>query len=325
MKRLYIILLLISTSSILPGQIRKEDKIRIREAIEISRQLGGNIWDGLNEPPFSILLIMDDFEYLIDHNETPDDFRKVGFDTLLNTIVYKRPTQMNKAFLATFPFAGINTIVIGTPENTGLNSTQWIITLLHERFHQYQYSSPGYFSDLNRLDLSNGDKTGMWQLNYPFPYENPQVNTSYKKFTSSLQYAVLGRDTDAWNALYDSLKNSFSDFKKSLGEKDYKYLAFQWYQEGIARYTEYAFLKSLITYEPSKAVRNLPNFIDFNLYEEEFTKDHIGNVTNLELAEYKRETAYDVGFALGLILDVVHQGWQAKYQDSRFDITQLLK
>lgn len=300
-----------------------EDRIRIREAKLISNQLGDLIWSGYNEPPFSVLLVTDDFEYLIEHYYQPEDFEKLDYDTIIHSRLHRRPTQMNKSFLATFPFAGLNTIVIGTPENTGLNSTEWIITLLHERFHQYQYSSPKYLLETAELNLSNGDETGMWQLNYPFPYKDPDVINAYETYTQALFNAVKSIDKENWEEAKDEFLEARKLFKSSLAPDDYKYISFQWYQEGIARYTEYAFLEKLANYESTKEVRQLDDFIPFDEYKKAFFKQHMENVVNLKLEEVGRITVYDVGFAEALILRELNPNWDKNYLKKKFDLEKL--
>ena len=46
---------------------------------------------------------------------------------------------------------------------------------MHEHFHQLQWAQPEYLKAIADLGLSKGDTTGMWMLNYPFPYDNPEL------------------------------------------------------------------------------------------------------------------------------------------------------
>lgn len=305
------------------GQLRPADHARIKEAKRISNQFGDSIWEGFDRTPFAILLVMDDYEYLFGHPNPPDDFEHFGYDSLIELTLFRRPTQMNKSFLATFPFAGINTVVIGTPENTGLNSTEWIITLLHERFHQYQYSSPGYFREVNALNLANGDETGMWQLNYPFPYKDMKVIEKYAIYTQALYDAVYSIGTERWDNAKKEFFQTRESFKSALSKDDYKYISFQWYQEGIARYTEYAFLEKLQNYELTKEARLLPDFVPFSEYKRLFLERHMKNVLNLKLEEVGRVTVYDVGFAEALIIRVVNPDWSEYYLKRKFDLERL--
>ena len=68
---------------------------------------------------------------------------------------------------------------MGQAENTlSKTSTPWIIMLLHEHFHQLQDSQPNFYADVSALNLSGADKSGMWMLNYPFPYDRKEVQES---------------------------------------------------------------------------------------------------------------------------------------------------
>jgi hypothetical protein len=90
--------------------------------------------------------------------------------------VWQRARVFSPTFLATFPaFGGSPVVIIGRAQTTGKRSTAWVLTVLHEHFHQLQMSRAGYFAAVNALDLAAGDTTGMWMLNYPFPYDSAPV------------------------------------------------------------------------------------------------------------------------------------------------------
>ena len=74
---------------------------------------------------------------------------------------------------ACFPAVGdVSTIVIGQPAATEQSSTFWVLTVLHEHFHQLQNAQPDYYSSVDSLNLARGDSTGGWMLNFPFPYDS---------------------------------------------------------------------------------------------------------------------------------------------------------
>ena len=178
--------------------------------------------------------------------------------------------------------------------------------------------------ETNELGLSNGDETGMWQLNYPFPYKNPQVVKSYNEYTEALYAAVKAIDTEQWITLKDKFLKQRQAFKESLSPNDYKYISFQWYQEGIARYTEYAFLERIVEeYEPTEEVKSLGDFVPFDSYKKEFFEKHIESVRNLKLEEVGRITVYDVGFAEALILRELNPDWDRNYLKKKFDLEKL--
>ena len=57
---------------------------------------------------------------------------------------------------------------------------------MHEHFHQLQYAQPGYYQAVAALGLSHGDQTGMWILNYPFPYTSASVTKSFAALRDQL-------------------------------------------------------------------------------------------------------------------------------------------
>ncbi|HEX4851889.1 MAG TPA: hypothetical protein VFV08_13835, partial [Puia sp.] len=135
--------------------LRYNDKVRIREASNIAKKFGDRLFNGYSSVPFAILLINDSTEFLIYHPNPSDDFKSLGYDSVLGSNVLYRHAIFSPSLLATFPAVnGLSCIVVGTPETTGKNSTEWIVTLLHEHFHQYQNAWPGYYESLNNLGLS---------------------------------------------------------------------------------------------------------------------------------------------------------------------------
>ena len=300
-------------------KMRHEDKLRIKEAIAISNQFGNGIWPGINEVPFVVLFVTDSIEFLINHPNPSADFKISEEDDLLKTKIFFRNRQYPKTFLATFPAVnGINCVVVGTPENTGKSSTDWIITLLHEHFHQFQYTQKDHYASVASLDLANGDETGMWQLNYPLPYDSLPISTQYSKYTRALSNAVSGINQNDFRKLLaqytDERKKLIGLFKPS----DYKYFSFQLWQEGIARYTEYKFLEVLDDYTPSVEVAALPDFVPFNKFREQFLTRHLASVTALKFETEKRVCFYDLGLAEGMLLDKLNPLWRSQYFSTRF-------
>jgi hypothetical protein len=305
-------------------EMRYQDKIRIREAMNISKQFGDQIWKGINDVPFVILLVTDSTEFLVNHPYPSDDFKLLGIDSILETNIYYRPTQYNIHFLATFPAVnGVTCIVVGVPENTIRNSTtNWTITLLHEHFHQYQVASVDYYKSVENLGLTGGDQTGMWMLNYPFPYDSTIIIEQYKKYTMALSKALASIGTKEIENNFNNYKTERNKFKKLLNPTDYRYFSFQVWQEGIANYTEYKFLEFLSDYKPSEEISQLSDFVSFNKYKEEFYKSQSNQLIQLGLKEDKRICFYAIGFAEGLLLDRLNPKWHKDYLINKFYIEQ---
>jgi len=301
--------------------LRYADKIRINEALKISSQYGDKLWNGYDSVPFAILLVTDSTEFLVNHPNPSDDFKLLGEDKILKAEVYYRKTQFGTHFLATFPAVkGLSCIVVGTPESTNKNSTEWIITLLHEHFHQYQNAYPDYYESVKNLDLSNGDQTGMWMLNYPFPYDSIQIMQQFVVYSNAL-YLTITSTTNK-----DFKKNVIKYFaerkklKEILSAPDYRYFSFQIWQEGLARYTEYKILELLKDFTPSEEVTLLPDFESFESLKTKMYNRETKNLLDNKLNNEQRICFYSTGFAEGLVLDSLNKNWRKKYLIEKFYI-----
>jgi hypothetical protein len=152
------------------------------------------IGKGWEHTPLTILLVSDSVEYLLGHSKAGPEFSRARRDSLFGESVWTRSRVFPPTLLATFPaVGGMPTIVVGTAEHTGKSSTEWVITLLHEHFHEWQYSMRDYYRRVAKLDLSGGDSTGAWMLNYPFPYDSPPVETAAKQLAQAVSSALDAR------------------------------------------------------------------------------------------------------------------------------------
>lgn len=191
-------------------------------------------WSG--RVPFGVLLVAGDFEYLVNYGDPPAEFELDRPSALLAQAVWRRPRHFSRRVTAALPaFGGDSVIAIGQPEAIGRCCTSWVLTALHEHFHQFQHSRPGYTEAVHRLGLSGGDETGMWMLNYPFPYDNAALKLPLARLCERLASAVEG--TDPFDGS-DEAWNSYEAFLSRLPEPARRYMCFQLWQEGVARYAE---------------------------------------------------------------------------------------
>lgn len=309
-----------SFSQLLP-KMRDEDNIRIHEAMTIAEKYGNKLFKDFNKPPFAIILVTDSIEFLLNHSNPSSDFTLLEYDTRLKTNIYYRKSLFSKHFLATFPAVnGISCIVAGTPENTNKSSSDWVITLLHEHFHQFQSFGANYYEDVNKLDLSGGDQTGMWMLNYNFPYTDSVIIKQFEKYSIALDKAIAEKNRKKFKSATSDYFLQRSKLKQLLTEKDYRYFSLQVWQEGLARNTEYEFSKLLLKYKPTDDFVRLPDYIPFRNIAEQLYTTEIALLTNQKLNDNKRVSFYSIGFAEGLLLNRLNPGWRKKYMEEKFFI-----
>src|SRR5258708_17318937 len=169
----------------------------------------------------------------MDRGEPRGGLKEVGGDLSAGA------RQFRTDLIANFPaFGPPCVIVIGEPKNaTSKTSTPWLITLMHEHFHQLQNAQPRYYQAVQDLGLSHGDNTGMWMLNYPFPYEKPDVAQSFASLRDLLLSAVNETDKEKFPTLAKQYIRERQKFFARLSSDDHKYLSFQLCQHGIPPYT----------------------------------------------------------------------------------------
>jgi hypothetical protein len=290
-------------------QLAADDAVRIREFYRLASQIQNQIWPGWSGTPAPLLLVTPDTEFLTHRAEATEGFKKAGDD------LYARPRQFPINLLATFPaFGPPSVIVIGEPKNTtSKTSTPWLITLMHEHFHQLQNAQPRYFQAVQDLGLSHGDNTGMWMLNYPFPYEKPEVAQSFASLRDLLLSAVNEADKEKFAGLAKQYIRERKKFFAQLSSGDHKYLSFQLWQEGIARYTEIKAAEAAAQYEPTTEYAALSDFEPFTSYAARVRIQTLNELRQAALAKSKRLAVCSFGAVEGLLLDRLDPKWKDGY------------
>lgn len=302
-------------------RINDADRIRLAESFRIAEKIGDKVWRDWSKAPFAVLLVTPEYEFLVRHPQPSKDFSSLGYDAVLKSDVYYRARQFPAHLLATFPaVGGIPTVVIGQAENTSQKtSTPWVITVLHEHFHQFQSSQPDYYAAVNSLDLAGEDRNGMWMLNYAFPYKDAKVKEQFAVLSRSLADTLQTRKKKERLVKLIAYLAERRKFERLLKPADYKYFSFQLWQEGVARYTEYK-ISNLASnkYKPSKEFRALKDYQSFKEVSEKLMKNITKELKTLELADYGRNAFYPLGAGEALLLDKSTPGWQSRYFIDKF-------
>jgi len=290
-------------------QIPADDAVRIHEFYRLASQIQDQIWPHWSQTPTPVLLVTPNTEYLTHHPAPPADFKK------LRDEFYSRPRQFSPNLLATMPvFGPPSTIVVGEPKNTGSKtSTPWLITLMHEHFHQLQSAQPGYYMAVEALGLSRGDKTGMWMLNYPFPYTKPEVTQGFAQLRDLLLTALNENDEAKFSRLARQYVTVRKKFFEQLTPDDRKYLGFQLWQEGIARYTEIRVAEAAAKYQPTTEYAALADFETLNRYAPKPREKALDELKYVDLGRSGRLAVYPFGAAEGFLLDRMNPVWRESY------------
>lgn len=313
-----------------------DDRTRLAEAFRLADAHGERLFPGWRDAPFAVLLVTADHEYLLRHPRPSPDFTALGHDTILGTAVHVRRRVFSPTFLATFPaVGGVPTIVVGQPARTGLASTRWVLTVLHEHLHQLQYAQPGYYAGVAALDLARGDTTGMWMLDYPFPYDSATVRARLAEWTTALDRAITPlpavdaarTSRSARDARLRAVLAARARLRDVLTPADDRYLAFQLWQEGVARYGELQFARRAAAAPdaPAAAFRALPDHASYGDAAAAIEREIRETLRDPKLERHRRVAFYGTGAALALVLDGASPGWRARYLGQPFALEPLLR
>ena len=270
----------------------------------LANRQGEAIWPGFGTAPFGMLLLEADREVLLCHPTVPDGFTAAGRDAATGCNRLTRPRGNLPPLLAAMPIFGPpSTIVVGTPEATGTSLARWRLSILHEHVHQWQDALPDFYARIGALDLAGGDPSGMWMLNFPFPYERPSTASAYAAAARALAVAVSARGREEFAARladYLALRRAFA---AEAGERNWRYFEFQFWKEGVARWTEVALGR--LSGDPVLAA-------DAERREAEILAD----LERDDLPRRKRVVVYSYGAAEAMLMEACGAPWRTRYPEA---------
>ena len=290
-------------------ELPADDGVRVAEFYRLAPAIEDGIWPGWSKVPSPLLLITAENEFLTHHPNPSAEFKAAGNGFFVRTRQF--PIRLEATFPAFGPPA---VIVIGEPKNTeSKTSTPWVIVVMHEHFHQLQDAAQGYFQAVDGLGLSHGDESGMWMLEYPFPYKKPEVAQSFGRLRDLLVATVKETDEVKFRKNAEEYVALRRKFFAQLSPDDHKYLSFQLWQEGIARYTQIMAAEAAASYKPTEAFAALADYEPFSAYGARARAETMDELRKVDLAKAQREAIYPFGAVEGMLLDRLSPGWKGEY------------
>jgi hypothetical protein len=275
---------------------------RLAEARSFAKAEGDKVWAGYGEAAFEFLLVEKARETLLCRDNVPEGFSAAGTDAATGCKRYARPKSgLPDNLLAALPIFGPpSTIVMGTPQSTGRDEPDWTRTILHEHFHQWQDSFPNIFERMSGLDLAGDDKTGMWMLNYPFPYGHAATARAFAPAAQALSEAVAARRTPGFGTALSNYLAQRRALAAAVGERNWRYAELELWKEGVARWTEIELGKRY----PDPAVRDASKALEART---------LAWFEQPDIAKAGREFVYPYGAAEAMLLDACGPQWRSEY------------
>ena len=103
------------------------------------------------------------------------------------------------------------------------------------------------------------------------------------------------------------------EFFAQLSPDDRKYLNFQLWKEGIARYVQIKSAEAAGNYQPTPEYAALPDYETFQSYARKARSDTLSELKRADLATWKRLVVYSFGASEGLLLDRLRPEWKQRY------------
>lgn len=287
----------------------------IADAQAIVRNEGDRLWAGLSQAPLPTLLIAPEGETLF-CGLPAIGFSSIGFDPVTKCMMQVRARQLPIDLAAATDLGNLSVIHMGLPDALEATQADWIVTFLHEAFHQYQNVLPGYGAALDRVRARLGKAGEQWVLDYPFPYADPGVKAAFAAMTHSAGQ-FLSADSDAQaKAAIRSYVDARNRARDAMSPDDWLYYEFQVGQEGVARWTELKLAAGAGNARPDLAIVGKERTGGLAV--------SLGAIDSQGLDMWKRSSFYVLGAIEASMLDCVRSEWQREYATDPFNMGSML-
>jgi hypothetical protein len=307
-----------------------KEAVLVAEAQHLCKQCGDMVWPGLSSERAPILLVSGEYEYAIGFPEHFADFIDIGDDTIANARVQLGNRTHEKNLCAAFDVSGVHAVVVGSPEETGFDGAQWILKVVHEMFHVFQYNHGAH--RIRETGLGKESSDGSWMLNYPFPYSDREIMESIH-VQGYLLWVALQQDQKeeslyALGTIEEALKiHATLLHSRQPSGSQYLYQRFEEWLEGVALYVEYKMAKASTNRDLYQA---LPEFLRLQntvSYQDAWNDRYVNMlflVKHAGKAAKSRGSFYHLGMGKSLLLDKLPPTWKERCFDPNIWLDDLI-
>lgn len=287
----------------------------IRDARVIVRQSGDGIWPGYSRVTLPVQLIEPTREILF-CGRTAIGFKAMPLDRVTGCGLQVRKRQLSVDLAAASYLNEQPVIQIGLPDALGMSRSEWIVTLLHETFHQFQSSLPGYQDAVSTTAQYLGQSGAEWMLDYRFPYADPKVVAAFADMNRcALAFLVGGRPHQVRQLVANYVKARRAA-RAAVGNTAWQYYEFQVGQEGVARWSELRLARMAGRDDEGIAAVAKDRWAGLST--------SLRSMTDQGLGMWKRSSFYVLGAVEAEMLDRLTPKWRQNYIRRPFSLGEQL-
>lgn len=311
-----------------PAQLGEEQLLLVHEAMRVLDEVGDDLWRGWRRASKATLVIDTDREYLLNiprGADAPEGFEPTR-QRFMGSLVYSRPRMLTDLLRTALLLDDIPTAAVGAWRAEVESPNEWVVTLVEQWFHVFQLQQ-GEATKLAELGIA-AEIMPAWQVDYPFPYDDPDVANAmlllgdalYEFWSRSGTLPREGQRTFLAETAQAALANLRTVLTLKHGPEAWAYFRLLSWRDGVARYSgivvarEIARAEVLDGYDQIDGFDDLPSRQTYAQTWEDHMRARFWMIrTSARDDERGRTTFHALGHGIAEMLDVVHPDWKRSY------------
>lgn len=308
--------------------LREDQLLLVREAMRVLDEVGDGLWSGWRRASRATLLVDTDYEYLLNiprGADAPSGFEPTA-QRFMGALVYSRPRSFTELLRTALLLDNVPTAVVGAWRPEIESPNEWVVTLVEQWFHVFQLQR-GEAAKLAELGIA-AEIMPTWQVDYPFPYEDPDVANAllllgdalYEFWSRSGALPREGQRTFLAETAQAALSNLRTVLTLKHGPEAWAYFRLLSWRDGVARYSGIVVAREIARAEVLDGYDQIDGFDDLPFRQtyaqtwEDHMRAHFWMIrTSARDDERGRTTFHALGHGIAEMLDVVHPEWKRSY------------
>ncbi|NKB89214.1 MAG: hypothetical protein GKS06_13435 [Acidobacteria bacterium] len=313
------------------AELGSEQRLLVREALQIVGIVGDQIWPGWGTTPKTTLVVGQEHEFLVALGrrvDVPEDFQDTG-ERIAGFRVFSRERTLPITLRAAFEVDGVPMAVVGAWDPTEESPNEWAISLVQQWFHLLQLQRGVGL----RVDALGGEVATRttWPADYAFPFDDEDVGNAMVLLGGALYdfdaiAADLPRDSQRSfqaETTRAALQNLRTVLELKYGPDAYAFFRLRTWRDGVARYSGVLVSRLLAIAENRRQYESMDGFDrleEHKTYQDVWRDGYANQIWLIRTAQFDSErhlTSFNaLGHGMAVMLDVVLPDWKKRYFES---------